>query len=160
VPAPETLLRIYLNDHYAGSTLGLSLARRVLRNNPDGELGRFLAGLVVEIAEDRATLERLMDALGAPRNHVKVAAARAAEAVGRLKLNGRLRGYSDLSRVLELEGLRMGIDGKAAMWAGLKATGRSLPVDLDELLGRAGRQQEGVERHRLAATRRAFGTSG
>jgi len=106
---PGTLLRIYLNDHLAGSALGLALARRTLRNNREGELGEFLRRLVREIEEDRATLLEVMRALGVPRNPVKEPAARMLEIVGRLKLNGRLRGYSPLSRALELEGLRLGV---------------------------------------------------
>ena len=153
----DTLLRIYLNDHLAGSAIGLSLARRTLRSNPDGELGEFLRWLVAQIAEDRDTLVRLMDAIGARRNPVKERGARLLELAGRVKLNGQLRGYSDLSRVLELEGLVVGIEGKRALWTELRESGRSFPVDLDALIARAAEQQAGVERHRLAAARRAFG---
>ena len=158
MPASDTLLRIYLNDHLAGSTLGLALVRRVRRSNPDGELGEFLTWLETQIAEDRESLFRVLDAAGVRRNPVKQGTARFAEVVGRLKLNGRLRGYSDLSRLLELEGLAIGIEGKRALWTALAASGRSFPVDLEELAARARLQQEGVERHRLDAAHRAIGT--
>jgi hypothetical protein len=158
VPDADTLLRIYLNDHLAGSALGLALARRARRSNPDGELGELLTWLIEEIDEDRSSLLRVMDAVDARPNPVKVGTARVAEVLGRLKLNGRVRGYSDLSRLLELEGLVLGIEGKRALWTALAASGRSLPVDLDELAARARRQQEAVDRLRLAAARRAVGT--
>jgi hypothetical protein len=150
------LLRIYLNDHLAASAMGLALARRTLRNNREGELGDFLARLVREIEEDRATLLEVMRALGAPRNPIKEPAARLLEVVGRLKLNGRLRGYSNLSRVLELEGLSLGVDGQRALWRSLQASSRSVPVNLDALVQRADRQLEELERHRVEAARRAF----
>ncbi len=44
----------------------------------------------------------------------------AAERVGRLKPNGRLREYSPLSRFDELDFLAMGIDGKKLLWANLR----------------------------------------
>ena len=160
MPEPDTLLRIYLNDHLAGSALGLALVRRVRRRNREGELGEFLAWLETQIAEDRESLVRVLEAAGFRPNPVKEGAARMAEVVGRLKLNGRLRGYSDLSRLLELEGLAVGIQGKRALWTALAASGRSVPVDLEELAARAERQQEGVERHRVDAARRAIGTRG
>jgi hypothetical protein len=156
VPEPETLLRIYLNDHLGAAAAGVALARRTLRNNRDGDLGRFLAGLVGEIEEDRASLERVLDALGAPRNRVKEGAAKLAERLARLKLNGRVRGYSDLSRLLELEGLMIGVDAKRALWRSLQQTGRTLPVDLDDLVARAERQRDELEEHRVTAARRAL----
>jgi hypothetical protein len=159
VPEPDTLLRIYVNDHLAAAAAGVALARRTLRNNREGELGRFLAALVGEIEADRARLEQVLHALGAPRNPVKEGAAKLAERLGRLKLNGRVRGYSDLSRLLELEGLTVGVEAKRDLWASLRRTGRTFPVDLDELVARAERQRDGLEEHRLAAARRAFGAT-
>jgi hypothetical protein len=153
---PDTLLRIYLNDHLAGAGMGLALARRTLRNNRGTELGDFLERLVREIEEDRATLLEVMRALGVPRSPVKEPAARLLEVVGRLKLNGRLRGYSPLSRVLELEGLRLGVEGKRALWRSLQTSGRSVPADLDQLADRADRQLDELGRHRVEAARRAF----
>ena len=156
MPERDTLLRIYLNDHLGAAAAGVALARRTLRNNREGELGRFLAGVVREIEEDRASLEQVLHAIGAPRNPVKEGAAKLAERLGRLKLNGRVRGYSDLSRLLELEGLTVGVWAKRALWRSLQQTRRTFPVDLDDLVARAERQREGLEEHRLAAARRAL----
>jgi len=153
----ETLLRIYVNDHLGAAAAGGARARRTLRNNRDGELGRFLSGLVREIEEDRTSLERVLRTIGAPRNPVKEGVAKLAERVARLKLNGRVRGYSDLSRLLELEGLLVGVDAKRALWCSLQQTGRALSVDLDELVARAERQRDALEEHRVAAARRALG---
>lgn len=156
----ETFLRIYLNDHLAASAGWIALARRTQRSNPDGELGRFLAELVAELVEERASLERFLHVFGLRRNPVKEGLLRAAVGAGRLKLNGRLRSYSDLSRVLELEGLAFALTSRRALWTNLRETGRAFPVDLDELIGRVTRRQEALERLRLEAARRAFGTGG
>ena len=159
---PAKLLAIYLNDHLAGATVGVELARRSLRSNRGTELGRFLDGLERELVEDRRELERLMGALGVSPSPVKRVAGVVAERVGRLKLNGQLTGYSPLSRVLELEGLAIGIEGKLSLWRNLRDAAdvreRVPDVDLDRLIERGERQRAGVERHRLDAARLALHT--
>jgi len=64
---------------------------------------------------------------GPPKNPAKLAAAWLAENVGRLKLNGQFLQYSDLSRLLELEGLGLGIHGKMDLWRGLIAVRDAYP---------------------------------
>ena len=63
-----------------------------------------------------------MDRLGVRKDPLKPAAAWMAEKLGRLKLNGQLSGYSPLSRVVELEGLHIGITGKLELWKALELT--------------------------------------
>ena len=121
VPAPP-LLRIYLNDHLAGSAAGLAVAKRCHSRNRSGPLGDFLADLVRQIREDQRSLKDVMRLVDAPVNPAKLAAARLLERVGLLKLNGRVTGYSDLSRLLELEGLAAGIEAKGCLWRSLRAT--------------------------------------
>jgi hypothetical protein len=154
------LLAIYLNDHLAGATMGIELTRRSLRANRGTELGRFLEALLQEIQEDRRTLESMMEALGVPKSAVKPRLAVAAERVGRLKLNGQLTGYSPLSRVLELEGLTIGVAGKLSLWRNLRdgaGLAERLPdVDLDALIARAERQLSAIAEHRVAAARVAL----
>jgi hypothetical protein len=156
--AVADLLAIYLNDHLAGSTAGVELARRARGSNEGTELGGFLAGLVAEIEEDRAALGDVMDAVGAGRDRLKVAAAWGGEKAGRLKLNGSWRSYSPLSRVVELEGLALGVTGKLALWRMLRELGdpRLSGLDFDALIARAERQRDDLERHRLAAGRQAL----
>ncbi|HEU5251822.1 MAG TPA: hypothetical protein VFU16_00670 [Solirubrobacterales bacterium] len=152
-------LAIYLNDHLAGAALGVELARRLRSSNAgDAEFGGPLARLCGEIEEDRETLVRLTDRLEVKRDPVKPILARLAERLGRLKLNGQLRGYSPLSRVLELEILASGIGGKMQLWNALEERfGDSLDgFDFHALAERADRQGQEVEELHLAATRRAF----
>jgi hypothetical protein len=150
------LLRIYLDDHYAGATLGLALARRALRNNRGTPLGDFLERLAGEIAEDREALRGLMETVGVRPSRVKPALAVVAERLGRLKLNGRLLSYSPLSRLLELEGLLLGVTGKRSLWRSLRQLDRDLGVDLDELERRAEAQLAELERRRDGAARLAL----
>ena len=153
-------LRIYLNDHLAGASLGLALARRSHAQNREGELGEFLATFVREVDEDRRALVGVMERLGARANPLKSAVAVAAERVGRLKLNGRVLSYSDLSRLLELEGLVMGVTGKRALWRSLRQLDGELPqlraFDLDGLERRADAELAELEHHRVRAARVAL----
>jgi hypothetical protein len=151
-------LAIYLNDHLAGSTAGVELARRAASNNAGNEYGSVLSGIASEIEEDRAMLEALMDRLGVGRDRVKTAAAWMAEKAGRLKPNGHLLSYSPLSRLEELEILLLGVSGKLAMW-------RALDHALHERLGgiepsaleaRAESQRSRLEALRLQAADEAF----
>lgn len=152
------LLAIYLNDHLAGATGGVELARRARSNNRGTKWGETLEGICVEIEADRATLEEVMERLAVKRSTAKVAGAWTAEKLGRLKLNGRLRGYSPLSRLLELEMLHIGITGKLELWQALQQTlgYRLSGVDFPALIERAESQRQTVERLRLDAATEAL----
>ncbi|MGH3016656.1 MAG: hypothetical protein ACRDNN_17050, partial [Gaiellaceae bacterium] len=92
----------------------------------------------------------------------KVAGGWMLEKAGRLKMNGQLRGYSPLSRVVELEGLALGVTGKLAVWKALRLLADDEPAldaaELDRLIDSAKQQQRGLEEHRLAAVRDALGS--
>lgn len=152
------LLAIYLNDHLAGATGGVELARRARSGNRGTKFGEVLEGVCVEIEADRTTLERVMSRLEVKRNGPKVAAAWAAEKLGRLKLNGRLSGYSPLSRLIELEMLHIGVTGKIQLWQALKETqgAKLAQFDLPGLIERAESQRATIERLRLDAAGEAF----
>jgi hypothetical protein len=145
------LLPIYLNDHLAGSTFGHELAQRAAGQNQGTELGDFLEDLAAQIAADRAQLEDVMARLDVGRDVIKVNAGWVAEKVGRLKLNGRLLEYSPLSRLVELEGLIGGINGKLALWRALAIAAPQEPrladVDFVQLIARAEEQLAGLWDH-------------
>ena len=106
-------LGIYLNDHLAGATAGLELARRVAGARQVPATGPELQRFAEEVAEDRDALLRIMGTLGVPVRSYKVWAAWAGEKAGRLKPNGHLTTRSPLSNLEELEILRLGVEGKA-----------------------------------------------
>lgn len=152
----DRLLAIYLNDHLAGSALGVELCRRLRASNSGkSELGQPLAELCAEIEADRETLVRLMDQLGIRRSVIKPAAAWVAEKLGRFKLNGRLTGYSPLSRLVEIEMLAIGITGKMQMWRALERTLGSSQTGFDfgQLAERAlGQRDRAEDLHAIAAS--------
>jgi hypothetical protein len=152
------LLAIYLSDHLAGATGGVELARRARSSNRGTKLGETLEQICAEIEADRTILEQVMERLGVKRNRPKVVGAWAAEKLGRLKLNGRLTGYSPLSRLVELELLHIGITGKIQLWQALDETQSTklAQFDLPGLVKRAESQRAAVERLRLDAAREAF----
>ena len=155
----QKLLAIYLNDHLAGSVLGNELTRRVARENRGTSLGDFLERLAVEILEDKQALEGVLRATDVRPSPLKPRVAWALEKIGRLKLNGRIRSYSPLSRLLELEGLTMGIAAKRSLWQVLGAAGdpRLAQFDFDALEARAEAQLEELESHRLEAANLVLG---
>jgi hypothetical protein len=159
VTSASKYLATYLNDHYAGATGGLALARRAASENEGSELGAFLTELGDEIEADRATLGEIMSALGVGTDRTKVIAARVFERVGRLKPNAQLRGYSPLSPLVELEVLGLGIRGKLALWRALGEVAGTPPLDaeqLADLAARAERQVADLEARRLEIARSAL----
>jgi len=157
---PMRRIDIYLNDHLAGATVGVELSRRAARNSRGTPSGEFLEGLHRDIAEDRRTLQSIVRALGVDASPVKPALGWVAEKAGRLKLNGRIRGHSPLSHLVELEGLEAGVAGKRSLWQALARAypddRRLAPFDLDALVARAEQQLEGIAEHRLQAARPAL----
>ena len=150
-------LSIYLQDHLAGSTAGVNLARRFVKDNAGTSAGRALAEVGSEIEEDRDTLLRLMAELRIPPSRSKNAAAWVAERLARLKPNGRARGEPMLQRLHELETLVMGITGKLALWESLRTAPEVASLaDLDSLAERARNQRERVETQRLVFARAAL----
>ena len=157
-------LGIYLNDHLAGATAGLELARRVAGAGQMPADTATLQRLAAEIAQDRAALLDIMRALGVPVRSYKVWAAWAGEKAGRLKPNGRVRTRSPLSSLLELELLRLGVQGKEACWRTLRVQARTDPRldvgQLEELSTRAAAQADLLEELRIRAAEHVLATSG
>jgi hypothetical protein len=158
----EKFLRIYLQDHLAGSTAGLELARRTRGANEGTEYGTPLAKIADEIEADRRQLEGIIDDLGFGGDRLKNAAAWGLEKAGRLKLNGQLTGYSPLSRLVEIEGLLALVRGARSMWLALARLDdrRLRGLDLLERAERAERHMAELERIELKFVPEAIGTAG
>lgn len=154
------LLGIYLKDHLAGSRAGLELARRAEDENRGNPVGDYLATFRVELEQDRAVVERVMRELGVPYASFKDRAAWVMERVSRLKLNGRLASYSPLSRVMELEGLCIGTQGRLCLLRALERLSRTerrlAGIDFAALIARAEAQLKMLDRLRLMSTDTAF----
>ena len=81
--AAQGLLGIYLNDHLAGATGGVELARRVAAARREEEAGDALLRFAADVAADRAALLEIMTTLGVPVRAYKVCAGYIAEKAGR-----------------------------------------------------------------------------
>jgi hypothetical protein len=148
------MLGIYLNDHLAGATGGVELARRLAGEDHS----EVMARLAEEIAEDRDALVEMMAALDIPVRQYKIWLGWTGEKVARLKPNGRVVSRSPLSHVIGLEMMRLGIEGKASGWRTLRARKDSrLDTNrLDRLIDRAHQQATQVEQLRERAAEEAF----
>ncbi|MFG2834360.1 hypothetical protein ACGFYE_05120 [Streptomyces zaomyceticus] len=157
----RTRLGIYLNDHLAGSAAGVAVLRRAARVHRGTELGPPLASLALEATQDCESLIRIMADLDLPVRRHRMALGRLAEKAGRFKLNGRVLSRSPLSDVVELEAVRLGVEGKACAWRSLETLAGTEPridvVHLRELLRRAERQIQVLEALRVDRAARVFG---
>jgi len=157
----RTLLGIYLNDHVAVVAAGVELVRRCAQSEAEWAGNGRLDRLAEEMSEDLDALIAMMTAIGEPARPGVRLAGKLMERAGRLKLNGRLLRRSPLSRVVELEGLRLGVEGKIATWRTLRARAcvdpRLDPGRLDELITNGRSQVTRLERLRACAAGELFG---
>jgi hypothetical protein len=156
------LLRIYVNDHRAGAVAGTALARRMLESNQGTALGETMRDLVPKIESDAELLENLAHRFGLRVNPLKKAMAAVAERAGRLKFNGRLRSYSPLSQLVEIEVMLAGISTKRLLWSSLSTveTLRDVDgIDLSELAESASQQWRALVAHHRIAAQRAVATA-
>jgi hypothetical protein len=154
-------LAIYMNDHLAGSTGAIELARRAAQQYQGTPLGEFFSEIGAEIEQDRSTLKDFMAANGIEEDSYKLAAAWVFEKAARLKFNGALLRRSPLTPLVELETLAVGIHGKELMWRALRAgsVDEATAARLDELIARAQRQRDAVERQRVEQASGALSTA-
>lgn len=157
----SAVLETYLNEHLAGAMAAVDLAGKAAAQNGGNRVGVFLAELQREIDADRVTLEGIMDRLGVEKGGLKASAGRVAERISRLRLHEKVTGDPDLSRLLELETLIMGVAAKVRLWQSLQQSAAVEPrlgdVDLDTLLRRGQDQLAGLDEHHREAAARALG---
>jgi len=153
-------LETYLQDHRAGAAMGSDLAHRLAEENAGTPYEDFLLGLAQEIDGDIEVLEQVMDRFGVSKSALKIAGAKVGGKLGRLKPNEQLTGYSPLSRVLELEGLRGGVQAKQSLWDSLAELAdhddRLDPEQMAELQAKAQKQLDGLREQTRMAAHQAF----
>ncbi|MFF4832518.1 hypothetical protein [Streptomyces sp. NPDC001315] len=147
---------MYLNDHLAGATAGTELARRMVAEHRDSAFGSELKALAAEISHDRQHLLRLLDDLDVAVSRYKVYGAWLGEKAARVKPNGRLLRRSGLTMLVELEAMRLGVQGKVLLWRVLLSASADEPrleTDwLEQLLHRAERQLRTLDSLHARAT--------
>jgi hypothetical protein len=162
--ADADALETYLNDHLAGAAAAVDLVGRIRSANQGTPLDAFLDGLGREIEADRETLQQVMERLSVPRSTPKQVAGKVTETLSRLRMSPRVTGSAGVTRLMELETLSLGIEGKAALWRSLSQVAPARPelggFDLAELAGRAVSQRAGLEPYRLEAAGAALGAGG
>jgi hypothetical protein len=143
----------YLQDHFAGSRVGLELARRLAAKSTGGEIET----LVQEIEIDRILLKQVMESLDVEFGPVKQASAWLGGKFVQLRPANVGRNGSALGRLLELESLSLGVEGKALLWQALIELKDLIPqlgpVELERALIRARVQRDLLETLRLQAAR-------
>ena len=155
-------LQIYLNDHLAGMVSEVELAERCKGNNSGQEVADFLVQLLADVRIHQMAAKDVLKRLGGQESAIKQGIAWLGEKMGRLKLNDSLTQYSELSRVVELEGLLLAAQLRLALWELLENVlspdPRFSDVQFATLREQARRHLETVNSYRLAAGREAFVT--
>jgi hypothetical protein len=145
-------LPTYLNDHLAGATAARDLIERVAKDAEGTSLGAFLTTLLYDIEADRTDLRAIMRRLDVDERRLEQVVGAVGERAARFKFDVIDRHAGEMNRVLELESMAMGIQGKTALWTTVQILARSEPrladVDLDRLAARAREQLQEVERRR------------
>jgi hypothetical protein len=156
-------LSTYLNDHLAGSTAGLDLARRIARDNQGNAYGAAVAEIAGEIAADRDALLEVMERFGVGRDQLRLLAAWSVEKARRVLPLPWLLDRHALGRLEELEALILGVTGKLSLWVSLSETRSGDPrvadIDFGELADRARSQLERLGALRTQAAAETFGRS-
>ena len=162
-PAPRFLLDVYLRDHLAGASAGVSLVRRCRRSNSGTDLAVVLQDVEAEIIAARRDLEAIMSRLRVEKSRLKQAIGLGLEFVGRLKSNGRLFHYSPSSRVVELEMLASAVFTQRSLWLSLGAVVDDYPEldvrQVDRLIAGATEMCERLLAAHDRAAVIAFGTT-
>ncbi len=159
-PSRQTLLSVYLNDHLTGASGGVELFRRAAPTQADPAARSTLLAMADEVADDRQALLDLMHQLDVTPQQHRIALGWLAEKVGRLKPNGSLFSRTPLTDLVELEAMRLGVEGKLACWQALEVVAayddRIASGEILELEARAQRQLEELETLRMNAAERAL----
>ena len=153
-------LEVYLNDHLGGATGACEIARNAVDKLAASPHRNFMSEFQRQVDEDRATLEQMITAVGGSPNPVKQAGAWLMEKLSRIKLSPGGLGSEEMSALLTIETLCIGVEGKICLWVALQEIAGDIPelnaFDFGELLNRAKSQRAGLEKERLVAARAAL----
>ncbi|MDQ3661849.1 MAG: hypothetical protein M3454_12475 [Actinomycetota bacterium] len=144
------LLGIFMQENLGLLIVNRRLAERCRGSNPSGPLGDFLATLCGELEDERSALEDTMRSASVRPKRIKNALLAFSEKLARLKFNGTLLSYSNLSRVYELHGLCLLTEHRIFLWQTLAPlSGTRARAEVMET--RARQQLVVLTEHRAAA---------
>lgn len=151
-------LETYLNDHLAGSVVGLEIARRCASRADDPEFAASMTRIRDQIERDQEYLRVVMNVLGLHESLVKVAAAVA----GAWASWARSTWFTDepLGELEDLEALCIGVWGKRLLWGTLGRLAAQYPAldraELDRLAAAADVQEKDLIKLRDDSVARVF----
>lgn len=152
-------LATYLEDHLAGAKFAMKLLTTLRDQHEDDPLGQFASEMLNQVADDSATLEKLIEQGDFHHSGwLKSLFGWFSEVGTRAKLHrGAIQGLGSMQK---LEILALGILGKMALWKVLVEIAphdnRLRGVDFQQLLSRAQQQHALVEQKRLETARFVF----
>ncbi|MGH8906328.1 MAG: hypothetical protein ACRD0K_07400 [Egibacteraceae bacterium] len=153
----------YFTGHLAGAEAAIKLVRRMAASDQGTALGGFASSLARDIEEDKSLLEEIMAQLDISPSGIQEALTRVAEQAGHMLLERQAGDDEAMVKLIRLETLSLGIEGKRCLWKALKEGAaldpRLAKTDFDDLIRRAESQRDAVEQHRLTAARAMFATS-
>ena len=154
----EDPLRTYLHDHLAGAGFAIEMLKKLQEQYQGAETGAFAAGLLKDIAEDRAALEAIADRVGEDHAPMKDALAWLSEKASRVKLQQEDPAGFRTFETMEI--ISLGILGKRSLWRALAEISTYDPrvagYDYEALASRAQEQFARVEEYRLRLAATAF----
>jgi len=109
-------ISIYLNDHLAIMSAESELIQRTARANPSTPLSECLWEIFTELRQQKDAVTAAIDRRGGQVSLIKQNAAWLLEKLGRLKFNGTVASYADLSRVVEIEAMIAAGEARLTMW--------------------------------------------
>jgi hypothetical protein len=151
-------LAIYLHDHLAGADFAIDLLQAMKERQQDQPLGQFAGQLLIEVTQDRDTLQHLADGVGSGSNVLKEFTAWLGEKASRIKLGAGAAGEFGTFEALEF--LALGVQGKLSLWHALcvaaVSDARLGDLDFEQLIVRAKAQYAQVEEQRLISAATAL----
>ena len=144
-------LTTYLHDHLAGANAALEVIGLLKGHSDEPVLMSFLSSLLIEVQEDKQTLEGLLSTLAQGPSTIKDSAAWVSSQLFSIKVGG---GKSAFGAFEALEFLALGIQGKRHLWTALERSAACGELadkpDFRLLIERAETQHRDVEDIRLA----------
>lgn len=143
-------LATYLHDHLAGANAAVEVIGLLQKHSGEPVLISFLNSLLIEVQDDKLTLEKLLFSLSLAPSAIKDSAAWVSSHVVSLKVRG---GRNAFGAFEGLEFLSLGIQGKLHLWKALERSAACGEVqdkpDFRLLIERAEAQHQDVEDLRL-----------
>jgi len=154
-------LAVYVNDHLAGSSAGLTMMDDLATRAEGTALEPKLRTLAAEVREDQQLLRDTLDRLAAGERRVAQAAAWLGEKVSEKRLALAARNHPALALLEGLESIALGLQGKLAVFRVLAELGpldpRLAGLPYGARADRTAIQHGMIEAERRAAAREAFG---